>query len=87
MIKKGLHYFYNNRILPSCIKLSGKTDDIELIWIKKFDDKFPGWHFFSGFMKYERSTNMYRPAKERMNDWEEIYRKKSKRELKVQAAR
>jgi len=41
----------------------------------------------SGFVKYERSTTMYRPAKQRAADWEEIYSRKNKRELKVQAAR
>ena len=43
--------------------------------------------FFSGFVKYERSTTMYRPAKQRAMDWEEIYSRKNKRELKIQAAR
>eukprot|EP00795_Rhopilema_esculentum_P017642 gene17641-9286_t len=38
--------------------------------------------FFSGFIKYERSSNMYRPAGQRVKDWEEIYSRKKKKELK-----
>ncbi|EDO38711.1 predicted protein [Nematostella vectensis] len=41
-----------------------------------------------GFVKYERSTNHYRPAQQRVKDWKEIYNhKRSDRNLKVQAAR
>ncbi|KXJ22785.1 putative glutamate synthase [NADPH] [Exaiptasia diaphana] len=39
-----------------------------------------------GFVKYARSGNPYRPAKQRINDWKEIYSHK-KQDLKVQAAR
>ena len=37
-------------------------------------------------MKYARSGNPYRPAKQRIKDWNEIYSHK-RQDLKVQAAR
>lgn len=40
-----------------------------------------------GFVKYSRSKVKYRPPKQRMKDWNEIYYNKGKTELKVQAAR
>ena len=40
-----------------------------------------------GFVKYSRSKVKYRPPKQRMKDWNEIYYSKGKTELKVQAAR
>ncbi|KAK2570832.1 Glutamate synthase [NADH] [Acropora cervicornis] len=41
----------------------------------------------SRFVKYSRSKVKYRPPKQRMKDWNEIYTNKGKSELKVQAAR
>ena len=38
-------------------------------------------------MTYSRSKVKYRPPKQRMKDWNEIYYNKGKSELKVQAAR
>ena len=43
--------------------------------------------FPRGFVKYSRSKVKYRPPKQRMKDWNEIYTNKGKSELKVQAAR
>ncbi|XP_078373779.1 uncharacterized protein LOC144657317 isoform X1 [Oculina patagonica] len=40
-----------------------------------------------GFVKYSRSKVKYRPPKQRMKDWNEVYYNKGKTELKVQAAR
>lgn len=40
-----------------------------------------------GFVKYSRSKAKYRPPKQRMKDWNEVYYNKGKAELKVQAAR
>lgn len=39
--------------------------------VKDIEDAVPDK--LRGFMKYSREKGMYRPASERMNDWEEIY--------------
>jgi glutamate synthase (NADPH/NADH) len=43
---------------------------------------------YSGFVKYKRATYQYRPAKDRVEDWEEIYNHQAVVEgLRIQAAR
>jgi hypothetical protein len=45
-------------------------------------------YYFRGFVKYRRAKNQYRPPKERINDWGEIYNHDGvKKGLKKQAAR
>jgi hypothetical protein len=43
---------------------------------------------FRGFVKYKRAKNQYRPAEERVSDWDEIYNHKGvMKGIQVQAAR
>ena len=53
-------------------------------WLCLFVTQF---FYCRGFVKYSRSKVKYRPAKQRMKDWNEIYYNKGKSELKEQAAR
>lgn len=68
------------------ISRSGSATRLSQTWSLSQPSQF-SYVACRGFVKYTRSKIKYRPPKQRMKDWNEIYYSKGKSELKVQAAR
>lgn len=68
------------------ISRSGSATRLSQTWSLSQPSQF-SYVACRGFVKYTRSKVKYRPPKQRMKDWNEIYYSKGKSELKVQAAR
>ncbi|PVU92698.1 hypothetical protein BB559_003634 [Furculomyces boomerangus] len=78
----GVANLTNGKVQHSVVDLEDAIPDVNSLSKKKNAiDKL------SGFMKYGRETETYRPVKKRIKDWNEINSRLSKEKLKTQAAR
>lgn len=81
-IKKGIQSKHLHRVEPKVLDVEDTilNTETEKLAIQKLDK-------VKGFMKYKRRNEKYRPAKDRLSDWNEMTLRLSKDDLKHETAR